>query len=63
MSTVTWIKSSYSGNGSQCVEVAKVADAMGVRDSKQHGAGPELWVSADAGRAFVASVVNGTFSG
>jgi hypothetical protein len=30
----TWRKSSYSVNGSQCVELATTADAAHVRDSK-----------------------------
>ncbi|GLF97380.1 DUF397 domain-containing protein [Streptomyces yaizuensis] len=46
-----WIKSSYSGNGGQCVEWAPGhASATGVvpvRDSKRPG-GPALMVSADA---------------
>ncbi|MFI0367856.1 DUF397 domain-containing protein [Actinomadura sp. 1N219] len=31
----TWRKSSYSGSGtSECVEVARIADAIGLRDSR-----------------------------
>lgn len=41
LSTATWRKSSYSANGSQCVEVAFVADTVAVRDSK-NPTGPAL---------------------
>ncbi|TDC20600.1 DUF397 domain-containing protein [Streptomyces sp. 8K308] len=53
-----WFTSSYSSNGDQCVEVA-LGEAVGMRDTKHHGAGPELWVSADGWRAFVAGAVSG----
>ncbi|HEY9473636.1 MAG TPA: DUF397 domain-containing protein [Mycobacteriales bacterium] len=36
-----WRKSSYSGNGANCVEVAFSADAVAVRDSK-NSTGPTL---------------------
>jgi len=45
----TWTKSSYStGNGGECVEVAEMADAILVRDSKrpseaQLSFGAEAW--------------------
>ncbi|MDT0345156.1 DUF397 domain-containing protein [Streptomyces litchfieldiae] len=48
-----WFKSSYSGNGGQCVEVARgLVGAVPVRDSKIAD-GPHLVVSADAWAAFV----------
>ncbi|WP_078870858.1 DUF397 domain-containing protein [Streptomyces caatingaensis] len=35
MNGVSWVKSSYTGeNGSNCVEVADLADRVGIRDSK-----------------------------
>ncbi|MFD0683648.1 DUF397 domain-containing protein [Actinomadura fibrosa] len=39
--SVRWRKSSYSGGTSQsdCVEVARLAGGVGVRDSKAPGAG------------------------
>ena len=40
-----WRKSSYSGGGNDCVEVALSAQHVGVRDSKNPDAG-ELSVSA-----------------
>jgi hypothetical protein len=61
MSTAAeWVKSSYSINGGQCVEVARVTGVMGIRDSKHVGGGPELWVSAVAARTFLAGVAQGT---
>ncbi|MGW5674301.1 DUF397 domain-containing protein [Streptomyces sp. NPDC003860] len=53
MTTTTelrWVKSSYSDNGGDCVEVAVNVVATGVvpvRDSKRPG-GPVLVVSTDA---------------
>ncbi len=59
-----WFKSSYSGNGGQCVEVARnLASPRGVvpvRDSKDpHG--PALAFSPTAWSAFVAGVKAGQF--
>ncbi|MFF7853885.1 DUF397 domain-containing protein [Streptomyces sp. NPDC007904] len=54
-STLVWFKSSYSssGDGNDCVEVAKAPSAVHVRDSKEpHGA--RLTVSPAAWRRFVA---------
>ncbi|WP_371676108.1 DUF397 domain-containing protein [Streptomyces sp. NBC_01276] len=57
-----WYKSSYSGNGGQCIEVAtNLADSLGtvpVRDSKTPG-GPVLNVAAGAFAAFVDGVKAG----
>ena len=47
-----WRKSSYSGNDSDCVEVAFGPTVVGVRDSKKPEAG-RLAVDATAFRAFV----------
>jgi hypothetical protein len=50
---VSWRKSSYSGTSdNSCVEVAFVADAVGVRDSK-NTQGPTLAFSPAAWRGFV----------
>ncbi|GAB2907230.1 DUF397 domain-containing protein [Streptomyces mayteni] len=51
-----WSTSSYSSNGDQCVEVA-LGEAVGMRDTKHHGDGPELWVSAEGWQAFVAGAI------
>jgi Domain of unknown function (DUF397) len=55
-----WRKSSYSGSGNNCVEVAQVAGGCAVRDSKDpHGA--RLTFSACAWTAFVSSVKHGKY--
>ena len=49
----TFRKSSYSGQESNCVEVADTAgNGRAVRDSKQQG-GPLLTVSRDSWQAFL----------
>ncbi|MFJ6655031.1 DUF397 domain-containing protein [Streptomyces sp. NPDC091377] len=61
---LNWSKSSYSGNGGQCVEWAPAyASATGfvpVRDSKTPS-GPMLSLPADAFTAFVSGVKGGSF--
>ncbi|GLZ07769.1 hypothetical protein Acsp03_52350 [Actinomadura sp. NBRC 104412] len=50
-----WRKSSYSGTqgGSDCVELARLGEAVGIRDSKDpHG--PNLVVSREALKAALA---------
>jgi hypothetical protein len=48
-----WRKSSYSGNGGECVEVGHARDVIAVRDTSQDQAGPVLrfspaaWLSYD----------------
>ncbi|WP_067828259.1 DUF397 domain-containing protein [Nocardia inohanensis] len=41
--TAEWFKSSKSPQGSECFEARFDADRVGIRDSKDHGRGPELW--------------------
>lgn len=36
--TQAWSKSSYSGSQTECVEVARVPDSVGVRDTKHRDA-------------------------
>ncbi|MBP2334569.1 hypothetical protein JOF41_000747 [Saccharothrix coeruleofusca] len=55
MSASTWRKSTYSGNDSNCVEVALGSDTAGVRDSKRPAAG-HLSISTSAFQAFVRSL-------
>ncbi|MFD5435979.1 DUF397 domain-containing protein [Kitasatospora sp. NPDC127067] len=57
----SWSKSSYSGNGGQCVEVASgFPGLLPVRDSKNpHG--PALVFPAKAWMSFVAAVRSGEF--
>lgn len=57
MST-TWRKSSYSSNGSDCVEVAFAGDGVATRDSKAP-AGPTLTFSAARWSSFLAEVKHG----
>lgn len=47
-----WRKSSYSGNGGECVEVADRDSRVLVRDTKQDEAGPVLQFSPAAWRRF-----------
>lgn len=57
-----WRKSSRSnGNGcNNCVEVAELVDAIGVRDSKDRG-GPVLLVETAAWRRFLVAAKHGGF--
>ncbi|MGV9983048.1 DUF397 domain-containing protein [Streptomyces olivaceus] len=50
-SELAWFKSTYSGGGDNCVEVALRTDAVLVRDSKDTDK-PALTVSPDAWSAF-----------
>ena len=52
---VRWHKSSHSSANGQCVEVAPVAGAVAVRDSK-NPAGPVLIFTRQAWAAFVEGV-------
>ena len=53
---IRWRKSSHSGgNGGECVEVADIADAIGIRDSKDPD-GPRLLVGRREFAALVASL-------
>ncbi|MFJ8441987.1 DUF397 domain-containing protein [Kitasatospora griseola] len=59
-----WVKSSYSGNGGQCVEIATdyvtSAATLLVRDSKDPN-GPVLTFSSTDWAAFTAAVAGGAF--
>ncbi|MFH8379615.1 DUF397 domain-containing protein [Kitasatospora sp. NPDC018058] len=58
---LVWRKSSYSGQGGDCVEVADgVIGLAPVRDSKDPD-GPALLFAADAWASFVAGVKSGEF--
>ncbi len=54
-----WQKSGHSGDGN-CVEVAFVGGAVGVRDSKDRS-GPMLTFTPAEWRAFAAGVRDGQF--
>lgn len=62
MTTFTWKKSTYSGDESDCVELACDEDARSVRDSK-HPAGGALVFSGATVDAFLGSVKSGRFDG
>ncbi|MEV4672758.1 DUF397 domain-containing protein [Actinomadura sp. NPDC049382] len=53
-----WRKSSYSGDGNNCVEVAALPAHVGVRDSKDPDARP-IEVSSAGWRGLVAAVKAG----
>jgi Domain of unknown function (DUF397) len=48
-----WRKSSHSNSTDGCVEVATTDRAVGVRDTKQHGRGPVLELTAAQWAAFI----------
>lgn len=53
MEQLVWRTSSRSSGNGNCVEVAELdADTIGIRDSKDNGAGPVLRVSMAAFEAF-----------
>lgn len=59
---LNWRKSSFSGQGATCVEVAELpGSGRAVRDSKAGDGSPVLTFSADEWRAFVAGVKGGEF--
>ncbi len=55
---VLWRKSSYSGSGNNCVEVATAVRVVLVRDSKDQ-AGPQLMLTAEQWHSFTAAVKDG----
>ncbi|MFD7456022.1 MULTISPECIES: DUF397 domain-containing protein [unclassified Streptomyces] len=55
MPTPTWRKSSYSGDASNCVEIATAATAVHIRDSKR-ATGPHLTVHPSAWTAFMSTL-------
>ena len=63
-SKAVWRKSSRSnGGGSECVEVANVTDATGVRDSKLGSTSPILPFTTQAWSAFLTDVKTGRYDG
>lgn len=61
LSRASWFKSSYSGNGGSCVEVAgDFPGVVPVRDSKDPE-GPALVFPAEAWKSFVAAAASGEF--
>ncbi|WP_329521372.1 DUF397 domain-containing protein [Spirillospora sp. NBC_01491] len=58
LSHTVWRKSRRSNNGGECVEVADLATGIGVRDSKNPGAG-HLTFTPDTWAAFTVAVKQG----
>jgi len=59
---VAWHKSTFSNLNGNCVEVGLLAPSqVGVRDTKDDGAGPVLEFSAEQWRGFIAGVKRGEF--
>jgi hypothetical protein len=54
-------KSTRSGAAGHCVEVGMPDGMVHVRDTKDHGAGPELRFTPDEWRAFLAGAADGEF--
>jgi hypothetical protein len=53
----TWRKSSHSGNGGgECVEAGSAPGQVLIRDTKDHGQGPVLRVSAETWRTFTTAI-------
>lgn len=55
LSAATWRKSTYSSNNANCVEVARIGQAVGVRDAK-NVTGTTLAFSARPWSAFLTSL-------
>ena len=60
LTRAAWHKSTRSSGNGNCVEVAVVDDAVGVRDSKDRS-GPVLVFTASEWRAFIAGAKDGEF--
>jgi hypothetical protein len=60
LSDARWRKSSRSGSGNNCVEVADLGSGRAVRDSK-NPTGGHLMFTATAWRAFTVGVKSGEF--
>ncbi|MGV9971225.1 DUF397 domain-containing protein [Nocardia beijingensis] len=61
LSSAKWFKSSHSGTGGDCVEVAHLAEGMvGVRDSK-NSTGPALVFTSSEWDTFTATIADGGF--
>ncbi|GGZ21956.1 DUF397 domain-containing protein [Streptomyces poonensis] len=54
-----WRKSTYSGDGSNCVEIATTPTTVHIRDSKKAG-GRRLTVASSAWKAFISYAAAGT---
>ena len=57
MQTLHWHKSTYSGDSSNCVEIATASSAIHIRDSK-NPTGPHLTLQPVAWAEFLAHAAN-----
>lgn len=55
-----WRKSTTSDSGG-CVEVARIGDTIGVRDTKANGAGPVLEFTPHEWTCFLEGIAGGEF--
>ncbi|MET9064011.1 DUF397 domain-containing protein [Streptosporangium sandarakinum] len=60
LSGARWHKSSLSGSGASCVEVAFVNDAVAVRDTKDRDGGTLIF-RQDSWAAFISGIKAGGF--
>jgi hypothetical protein len=60
LSDATWRKSSLSGNGASCVEVAITEEVIAVRDTKNRASGMLIF-RPDEWEAFIGGVRLGEF--
>jgi hypothetical protein len=62
MTDTTWVKALASAdNGGECVEMRNHADAVEVRDTKDHGEGPTLRFTPSEFAAWIDGVKRGEF--
>ncbi|WP_328782360.1 DUF397 domain-containing protein [Streptomyces canus] len=61
MQPIHWQKSTYSGDGSNCVEIAAISSATHVRDSKMTGS-PHLVFPSFAWVAFISHTASSSRS-
>ncbi len=59
--TTPWIKASASDSSGSCVEQRRHAGHVEVRDTKAHGKGPVLQLSASGYAAWVRGAQSGEF--
>ena len=62
LAQVSWQKSAYSNLNGSCVEIGRIlSDRIGIRDTKDDGAGPVLVFTGPEWDAFIAGARSGEF--
>jgi hypothetical protein len=56
-----WVKSTYSGEGGDCVEVAQLERTVGVRDSKSPAAAAVLTLQPEGWSDFLVNAKRGRY--